>query len=110
MVGAFQEAHAQQIVAVVDGFISATAALCAARLDPPCRTSMLFATALAEEPHAAAGGDILARELEARPALSMSLRLGEGSGAALTLPLLRTAAAVVTQMGTLQEALALTDA
>lgn len=42
-----------------------------------------------------------------QPALSMGLRLGEGSGAALALPLLRAAAAMIGQMGTLHEALAL---
>ena len=107
MVGAFQEAHERKMVVVVDGFIAATAALCAVRVDPPCRGSMLFATALAEEPQALRGGDLLTRELGAQPALTMSLRLGEGSGAALAVPLLRTAVAVLTQMGTLQEALAL---
>jgi len=37
----------------------------------------------------------------------MHLRLGEGSGAALVLPLVRAAAAIVREMGTLEEALAL---
>ena len=37
----------------------------------------------------------------------MGLRLGEGSGAALALPMLRAAASLVAEMGTLQEALAL---
>ena len=41
----------------------------------------------------------------ASPALHMKLRLGEGSGAALALPLLKAAAAVVGQMGTLDEAI-----
>ena len=50
---------------------------------------------------------MLATALGAEPALGMGLRLGEGSGAALALPLMRSAAAVVSRMGTLQEALAL---
>jgi len=106
MAGAYMEAARLGVVAVVDGSISATAALCAVRMDPSCRRVMLFATALAEEPHAKRAGDILEKALNAVPALHMGLRLGEGSGAALALPLLRAAAAIL-RMGTLQEAMAL---
>ena len=107
MAGAYMEAARLGVVAVVDGSISAAAALCAVRMDPHCRRAMIFATALAEEPQAERGGDILEKALNATPALHMRLRLGEGSGAALALPLLRSAAAIVTEMGTLQEAMAL---
>jgi nicotinate-nucleotide--dimethylbenzimidazole phosphoribosyltransferase len=107
MVGAYHEAHERRVVALVDGFISAVAALAAVAMRPECRASMLFATALAEEPLAGRGGQILEESLEAKPALQMGLRLGEGSGAALALPLLRSAAAVITHMATLQDALAL---
>ena len=93
--------------AVVDGFISGVAALCAARIAPACRSAMVFATSLAEEPSSTRGGEILAAALDARPALSMGLRLGEASGATLELPLLRAAAALVGRCGTLEEALAL---
>ena len=126
LVGAFLEAEGRGVVAVVDGFICGVAALVAARLRPACRAHMLLATALAEEPSAPQGGARLAAALGvggvggsggsanggggvvmAAPALSMGLRLGEGSGAALALPLVRAAAAVVSQMGTLAEAMAL---
>jgi nicotinate-nucleotide--dimethylbenzimidazole phosphoribosyltransferase len=107
MAGAYMEAARLGIVAVVDGSISAVAALCAVRMDPPCRRAMIFATALAEEPQAGRGGEILEEALNATPALRMGLRLGEGSGAALVLPLLRAAASIVQEMGTLQEAMAL---
>ena len=107
MVGAYLEAQEKGVVALVDGFISAVAALTAARLEPKCRAHMLFATALAEEPKAALGGDLLAKALNAEPALAMGLRLGEASGAALALPLLRSAAAVVRDMATLEEAMGL---
>ena len=142
MVGAYTEAARRGMIAIVDGFISAVAALCAVRIEPPCRQAMVFATALAEEPSAskgdvrfdqmpysalmnvlyvclvgfltsaprhvhAIGGAILEEALDAHPALAMGLRLGEGSGAALALPLLRAAAQMVAQMGTLEEALAL---
>ena len=107
MAGAYMEAARRGIVAVVDGFISAVAALCACRMDPTCRRALVFATALAEEPTSGRGGEILERALGAKPALNMGLRLGEGSGAALALPMLRAAASVVKDMGTLEEAMSL---
>ena len=107
MCGAYIEAARLGVAAVVDGFISGVAALCAARIAPACRSAMVFATSLAEEPSSTRGGAILAAALDARPALSMGLRLGEASGATLALPLLRAAAALVGRCGTLEEALAL---
>lgn len=109
MAGAYMEAAERGVVAIVDGFISAVAAVCAIKLQPSCRHSMCFATNLAEEPSAGHGGEILAKVLEAQPVLSMGLRLGECSAATLALPLLRSAAAMVSHMGSLQEAMALGD-
>lgn len=109
MCGAYMEAARRGVVAVVDGFISAVSALAAARIEPACRATMVFATALAEEPTAAKGGALLESALAAKPALSMDLRLGEGSGAALALPMLRSAAAIIGQMGTLRAAMELGD-
>ncbi|KAH8056409.1 phosphoribosyltransferase [Aureococcus anophagefferens] len=68
MVGAYAAARAAGVVTLVDGSISAVAALCARKMFPESRDRMLFAAALAEEPGAAAGGAILARELAAKPA------------------------------------------
>ena len=107
MTGAFLEAEERGVAAVVDGFISGVAALCAVRMRPSCRSHLLFATALQEEPSAVRGGEVLAEALGATPALGMGLRLGEGSGAALALPMVRAAASIVAEMGTLQQALAL---
>jgi len=108
MAGAFMEAGARGVVAVVDGFISAVASLAAVRMEPGCRKNMLFATAFEEEPEARRGGAVLAEALGAQvPALAMGLCLGEGSGAVLALPLVRAAAAVMGDMATLEQALAL---
>jgi nicotinate-nucleotide--dimethylbenzimidazole phosphoribosyltransferase len=102
MAGAFLEAPAHGCVVLVDGFISSVAALAAVSIDPSCRPAMLFATASAER-----GATVVAQALDAHPVLSMGLRLGEGSGAALALPLVRAAASIMSEMGTLQEAMAL---
>ncbi|CAH0367464.1 unnamed protein product [Pelagomonas calceolata] len=106
MVGAYIAMSSTRAVAVVDGFISGVAALCAIQMQPSCRSRMIFATSLAEEPSRPGGGAILAEALGAKPALDMGLRLGECSAAVLALPLLSAAAALPTA-ATLDEAMAL---
>ena len=106
MVGAYMAMPATNAVAVVDGFISGVAALCATRMEPACRSRMIFATSLAEEPSRPGGGAILAEAVGANPALDMGLRLGECSAAVLALPLL-SAAAALPNAATLAEAMAL---
>jgi nicotinate-nucleotide--dimethylbenzimidazole phosphoribosyltransferase len=84
---------------LVDGFIVSVAALAAVRLNPSCRLSLLFAHRSAEQGHRR-----VLEALEARPLLDLDLRLGEGSGAALALPILRLACALHNQMATFAEA------
>uniref|UniRef100_A0A7S0JEJ3 Nicotinate-nucleotide--dimethylbenzimidazole phosphoribosyltransferase n=1 Tax=Calcidiscus leptoporus TaxID=127549 RepID=A0A7S0JEJ3_9EUKA len=100
MVGAYLEAPKHGCVVLVDGFIASVAALAAVQMEPTCRRHMLFATRSAER-----GMQILSTALNVRPALDMGLRLGEGSGAALALPLVRAAAALM-GMARLDEVLA----
>lgn len=76
MVGAFHEAHRRRIPVLVDGFISAVAALCAVRMKPSCREAMLFATALEEEPSSARGGEILGEALGAQVRLQLAVTRG----------------------------------
>lgn len=84
---------------LVDGFISSTAALAAARLCPGAGHWFLFAHASAEPGHRA-----VLEALEARPLLDLGMRLGEGSGAAVAVPLLRMACALHNEMATFHEA------
>ena len=108
MVGAYLRAPQVGVVAIVDGFISAVAALCAIKMEPKCRPYLIFSTALEEEPKASVGGQILSTALgNPRPALSMNLCLGEASAATLVLPILRAAAEIVLSMGTLDEVMKL---
>ena len=74
---------------LIDGFISAVAALCAVRLCPAAQGALL-ASHVSAEP---AGGLIL-ETLGLKPLISAEMRLGEGSGAAAALPLLDMAMAV----------------
>jgi nicotinate-nucleotide--dimethylbenzimidazole phosphoribosyltransferase len=100
MAGAYIACAQAGIPALVDGFICSAAALCAVRLNPGVQPWLLFAHAGAEPGHAA-----LLAELEAMPLLDLGLRLGEGSGAALALPLIKLACALHGGMATFSEAL-----
>ena len=99
LVGAYLACAQKGIPVLVDGFICTTAALCATQLNPGCRDWLLFAHAGAEPGH----NRVLAA-LNAQPLLDLGLRLGEGSGAALAVPLLRQACRLHAGMATFAEA------
>lgn len=83
---------------LVDGFISSVAALAACRLNPLVKDYLLI-THLSEEP----GMKIVLRELGAEPFLNMNLRLGEGTGAVLAYPIIKSALEVYKNMKTPEE-------
>lgn len=99
MAGAIIAAAQARVPVLIDGFIVSVAALTAARLNPSCRPWLLFSHRSAERGHA-----IVLEALEARPLVDLDLRLGEASGAATTLPLLRLACALHNGMATFAEA------
>lgn len=84
---------------LVDGFIVSAAALAAVRINPAVRPWLLFSHQSAERGHVC-----LLELLQAQPLLQLDLRLGEGSGAALALPLVRMACALHNRMATFGEA------
>jgi nicotinate-nucleotide--dimethylbenzimidazole phosphoribosyltransferase len=84
---------------LVDGFIASSAALAAARLRPGIEEWLLLSHASAEPGHRS-----ILRALGATPLLDLGLRLGEGSGAAVAIPLLRMACALHNGMATFAEA------
>lgn len=87
------------VPALVDGFICSAAALTAARLCPGAEHWFLYAHASAEPGHRG-----ILDALDARPLLDLGMRLGEGSGAAVAVPLLRMACALHNGMATFAEA------
>ncbi len=89
MAGAFIGGALFRVPVVIDGLISAIAALIAARLCPKSRCAMM-ASHSSFEPAAAA----VLQELGVRPVIFADLRLGEGTGAACLLPLLDMALVV----------------
>ena len=99
LAGAYIRCAQIGIPALIDGFISGAAALAASRMRPGAREWWLFAHRSREPGHAA----ILAA-LEARPLLDLGMRLGEGSGAAVAVPLLKLACALHAGMATFAEA------
>lgn len=88
LTGFFLGAAAQGLPAIVDGFIAATAALLACRLAPGVK-DYLIASHISAEP----GYGVVIEALGIRPHLDMQMRLGEGTGAILMLPLLDAALA-----------------
>ncbi|WP_346949725.1 nicotinate-nucleotide--dimethylbenzimidazole phosphoribosyltransferase, partial [Dyella sp.] len=99
LAGAYIAAAQRGMPVLVDGFITSAAALVAARLQPACRPWMLFSHRSQERGHAR-----LLEALEAEPLLDLQLRLGEASGAAVAVPLLRLACALHADMATFAEA------
>lgn len=86
---------------LVDGFIASAAALAAVRLEPAARDYCVFTHRSAEQGHA-----LLLQALDAEPLLDLRMRLGEGTGAVLAVPLLRAAAWLLTDVADLAEVLA----
>lgn len=99
LTGAYIACAQQGITALVDGFICSVAALLAVRLNPACSDWLLFAHSGAEPGH-----QRVLQALQAEPLLGLGLRLGEGSGAALAVPLLRLACSLHNDMATFAEA------
>ena len=99
LVGAYVACAQEGVVAVVDGFICTVAAMVAVRMNPDCREWLIFSHRGAEQGHRH-----VLESLEAEPLLDLGLRLGEGSGAALAVPLMRLACDLHGQMATFAEA------
>ena len=99
LAGAILRACARRIPIVLDGFIVAAAALLAARIAPasPC---YCIAAHRSQEP----GHRIALAALGLEPLMDLDLRLGEGSGAALALPLVEAASRMLSEMQTFAEA------
>lgn len=99
LVGAYVRCAQLGLPALIDGFISGAAALAASRMRPGAPRWWLFAHRSKEPGHAS-----ILTALEARPLLDLGMRLGEGSGAAVTVPLLRLACELHAGMATFAEA------
>lgn len=99
LVGSYIGAAQAGVAVLVDGFICSVAALVAVRLNPGCEPWLFFAHQGAEPGHKR-----VLQALGAEPLLALGLRLGEGSGAALAVPLMRLACELHGGMATFAEA------
>ena len=100
MAGAALAAAAARRPVVADGFISSAAILAAVRMQPDLLPYCIFAHGSAEKGHR-----LMLERLGARPLLDLGMRLGEGTGAALALPILKSAAAMARDVASLAEVL-----
>lgn len=99
LAGGYLAAAQRGVPSLVDGYICSVAALVACRINPGLRDWLLFAHRSAEPGHR-----LLLDALHAEPLLDLGMRLGEGSGAAVALPLLKLACALHAGMATFAEA------
>jgi nicotinate-nucleotide--dimethylbenzimidazole phosphoribosyltransferase len=99
LVGVVLAGAARRVPVVLDGFIATAAALVAARLAPATPEYLIAAHRSAEPGHA-----VLLAALGLTPYLELGMRLGEGTGAALGIGLIRAALACYREMATFKEA------
>jgi len=99
MTGAMLKAAALRKTLLIDGFIVSAALLAASRMAPAILDYCVFAHCSDEAGHRRMLG-----QLGARPLLQLGMRLGEGTGAALALPLLQAAANFLNEMATFSSA------
>lgn len=99
LVGAIETAAQRGTLVLLDGFITGAAALVAVRRNPGVLPYLVASHRSAEPAHAR-----VLSELGLRPLLDLEMRLGEGSGAVLSVGLLRAACAVMHEVRTFEEA------
>ncbi|MDQ2085010.1 nicotinate-nucleotide--dimethylbenzimidazole phosphoribosyltransferase [Herbivorax sp. ANBcel31] len=99
LIGCFIGASAYRIPIVIDGFISATAALAAVRLEPKVKNFIIPSHASVEP-----GNKKVMEALKLEPMLDLNMRLGEGTGAALFFNIIDCAFCAYKNMGTFDDA------
>lgn len=101
MAGAILGAASRRRPVVIDGFIASAAALVAIRLVPEARDYCVFSHRSAERGHT-----LMLEAMHAEPYLELGLRLGEGTGAVLAVPLIRAACGILAEIADLDHVLA----
>jgi len=97
--GAIQQAAALRMLIVIDGFIVTSALLAAAHMQPAVTDYCVFAHCSNEKGHQA-----LLQHLEVQPLLMLDMRLGEGTGAAIAMPVIQNAIAFMQHMASFNSA------
>jgi nicotinate-nucleotide--dimethylbenzimidazole phosphoribosyltransferase len=99
MTGAMLEAKEKNMLMLVDGFISTAAMLAAHEMDNTILQNTIFCHSSSEKGH-----EKMLGYLGASPLLNLNMRLGEGSGAAVALPIVQSAVAFLNEMASFEDA------
>ncbi len=99
MAGAYLQAFQHKMVIVVDGFIATAALLIAQLIEPSIVKNCLFAHTSGEQGH-----QKMLQYLGVQPILNLGMRLGEGTGSALAMPIIQSAVAFLNEMASFEEA------
>lgn len=99
LTGAIISSAQSRVPVLIDGFIVSVAALLAVRINPSCKEWLVYSHRSYEQGH-----QQVLEALDAEPLLDLKLRLGEGSGAALALPIVKLVCALHAGMATFDEA------
>jgi len=99
MTGVILGAANRNIPVILDGFISGSSALVATAIAPQSREYMIASHLSVENGHSA-----ILRALDLEPLLDFRMRLGEGTGSALAMPIVEAACKILNEMATFEEA------
>jgi nicotinate-nucleotide--dimethylbenzimidazole phosphoribosyltransferase len=99
MVGAYLQSVEENLIIVVDGYISTAALLVAYALNPQVIKNCIFAHTSGEKGH-----EKMLTHLGVTPILNLGMRLGEGTGCALAIPLLQSSVAFLNEMASFESA------
>ena len=99
MCGAMLESYDQNMIILVDGFISTAVFMAAYKLNDEIINNAIFCHQSDEKGH-----DLLLKQIGAEPILNLGLRLGEGTGCALAYPLIQSAVNFLNDMASFESA------
>ncbi len=99
MAAAYQQAYELNMLIVVDGFIATAALLAAYHQNAAIISNCIFAHTSGEQGHAK-----MLQYLGVQPVLNLGMRLGEGTGAAMAMPIIRSAVAFLNEMASFESA------